>query len=222
MEVFLDTFYNTKLKDVSFVFVDTETTGLSYDSYIVEIGLVKCRGVRLVDTASYLVKPPISIPRSAVRIHGITNDDVKGAPYFDEIVDDVLYFVGDSIIVAHNASFDVNVWACNLIRAGKPLPDNYVIDTIDLVKTVFPSLGRYSLENLAKLWDSPYREFHRALVDAKNAAFIFFSVLKKGGFTFEETLEDFVSYFGPLKRFHLWCAKMLGENRKERKVCLES
>lgn len=197
-----------KLKDIEFVFLDTETTGLSYDSYIVEIGLIKFHGYRMVDTFNYLIKPPVLIPRNVIRVHGIDDSMVKNAPTFGELANLILDFLGDSILVIHNASFDVNVLAYNLAREGLGIPANYVIDTIEMVRAFFPKLGSYSLESLAKIWDSPYRTFHRALVDAKNTAFIFFSVLKKCGYTMEETFEELVEAIGNIKTFPDYCYKL--------------
>ncbi len=203
----LEIIKDVKLKDVEFVFLDTETTGLSFRSYIVEIGLVKFRGCRIVDVMDFLVKPPISIPQSVVKIHGIDDSMVRDAPSFSNLAESIVKFIGDSIVVIHNAPFDVNVMAYNLSRVGYPVPSNIVIDTIEMVKCFFPQLGSYSLRSLAKIWDSPYRTFHRALVDAKNTAFVFFSVLKKCGYTFEESLWELLSAIGPIRTFDDYCTK---------------
>ncbi len=188
---------NKKIKDVPVVVIDTETTGLSHDSYIVEVGAVKLLGDRLIDTFSTLIRPPIPIPRKVTKIHGINDYMVKDAPIFPFVIDKLFEFIKGSILVAHNAPFDIKVLTVNIKRAGKKLPSNPVLDTCRISKSLFPNLRSHSLKYLASYWGSPFKELHRALADAKHTAYVFLSILRKCGFTTEESVGKLFELFGP-------------------------
>ena len=90
------------------VILDTETTGLDYDAEIVQVSLIDMEGRVLMDT---LVKPSISIPEDAIRIHGITNEMVVDAPRFAEIDGKLMDLVRNKILVIYNVSFDIRMIA---------------------------------------------------------------------------------------------------------------
>ncbi len=181
-----------KLSEKIFVAFDTETTGLSPYSHVVEIGAVKFLGNRVIDTFSYLVKPPIPIPREATRIHGITNDMVKGRETFGVVGRRFLRFIEDAILLAHNAPFDLKVLTVELKRYNLSIPENPVIDTYELSRSFFPELPSHSLPYLKKVWKSPFSKSHRALLDAKNVAYVFLMMLNKWGLV-DGNIEDLFS-----------------------------
>ncbi len=181
------------LRETTFVALDTETTGLSKSSCIVEIGAVKFRGNTMLDTFSTLVRPPEPIPKRVTAVHGITNTMVRSAPRFRDVAPRLLRFIGDSIIVAHNAPFDMEVISRELERAGLPSIKNPVIDTCRLSKCLFPGLPSYKLSYLRKALGSPTKRDHRALSDAKNTAYIFIAMLVKTGLLLHGTLDDLKS-----------------------------
>lgn len=197
-----------RIKDVTFVIFDTETTGLDATSYIVEIGAVKIKNERLIGTFSSLVRPPVPIPRNVASIHGITDEVVRDAPSFGRVIDKFLEFAKDAVLVAHNAPFDMKILAVNLLRAGRKLIDNPVLDTCRMTKNLFPGLPSYSLKFLARYWRSPYRNFHRALPDAQHTAYIFMFAMKKCGIDPNWELEKLMKMFGPPLSFskfsHIW------------------
>ncbi len=178
-----------KLSEATFVAFDTETTGLSPYSHVVEVGAVKFRGNHIVDTFCYLVKPPVPIPVGATKIHGITNEMVKDKERFEVVGRKFLKFIEDSILIAHNAPFDLKVLTVELKRCGLPVPGNTVIDTKSLSKTFFPELPSHSLPYLRKVWGSPISKSHRALLDAKNVAYVFLRMLYKWGLAPDGELE---------------------------------
>ncbi|NPA15207.1 MAG: WYL domain-containing protein [Deferribacteres bacterium] len=188
---------NKPIKEVPIVVIDTETTGLAHDSYIIEVGAVKLLGDRLVDTFSTLIRPPIPIPKKVTKIHGINDYMVKDAPTFPFVVDKFLSFIKDSILVAHNAPFDMKVLTVNIKRAGKRLPTNPVLDTCRISRSLFPELRSHSLKYLALYWGSPFKELHRALSDAKHTAYVFLSILKKCGFTMDDSVSKLFELLGP-------------------------
>ncbi len=191
-----------RIKDTNIVVFDTETTGLAVDSYVVEIGAVKLRDGRVIDTFSRLIRPPIPIPSDVVRVHGIDNEKVKNAPVFVEVVDKFLEFIDGAVLVAHNAPFDMKILTSNILRTGRRLPDNPVLDTCKALKNLFPNMPSYSLRYLARHFGSPYGGFHRALSDAEHTAYVFLHTMNKCGVDSESPVEELMKLFGPPLFFH--------------------
>lgn len=168
---------NASLKDVSIVFFDVETTGFSAQKdRIVEIGAVRYENGEIVDEKSWLIDPGRRIPRNAINVHGIDNTMVKGQPGFAEIYPEVEAFFGDAILVAHNARFDVGFLRAELLRAGRPLPSNAVIDSLKLFRSWFPDSTSHTLKNLTSHLGIDVEGFHRAEADA----FFIFLIMEEG------------------------------------------
>ena len=156
---------------------DTETTGLDPDAgdRLVEIGCVE-----LIDnkrTGKYfheIINPERDIPEEVVKIHGISNDKVKDKPTFKDIVDDLLEFIGNSTLVAHNAPFDMKFLNSELVKLDRPKLENDVIDSLMLAKEKFPG-QKNNLDALCKRFnvDASKRVFHGALLDAELLADVY-------------------------------------------------
>ncbi len=125
----------------SFVAVDTETTGLDFDlCNIIEIGAVKVNDGQIIDSFKSLVKVDEKLPPFIVHLTGITDEMLADAPSLKEVMTDFDAFVGDSILLAHNASFDMNFLYTAYERAlGKPLRNDYV-DTLRVARRALPQL----------------------------------------------------------------------------------
>lgn len=115
---------------LSFVCLDTETTGLDQSSEIIEIGMVKVIDGQIADRYCQLVKPYNPIPENIVQLTGIDDDMVKQQPHWCDIEHAVLNFIGDFMLVAHNVSFDKGMLEQHL---GRILPNQWV-DTHDVAK----------------------------------------------------------------------------------------
>ncbi len=185
------------IKDIPIVVFDTETTGLSPLSHVVELGATKLKGDRMVDTFASLVKPPVSIPQKVVRIHGIDDTMVKNAPPFKVVAQRFKEFVKGCILVAHNAPFDLRVLSINFQRRGISLLDNPVLDTRKISRRHFPEVADHSLSYLTQVWRSPFKGCHRALIDSKHTAYIFLGMMNKLGLSPYDTVGDLFSFFGP-------------------------
>ena len=162
------------LPKTTFVAFDVETTGFSgKKGRIVEIGVVKFRGGEVIDQQSWLVNPGIPISPMSQRVHGITDDMVSGAPAFKEVYAEFASFIGDSVLIAHNASFDIRFIETETRRHELEPPVNQVIDTLKLSRKRHPELKRHGLESLSKHFKLGEVAFHRGLVDATHVKNLF-------------------------------------------------
>lgn len=159
-----------RLKSSRLVAFDTETTGLWAPSHrIVEIGAVAFEiDSDRTRTFASLVKPEIPIPDEVIGIHGITNDMVTDAPGIEDALIAFLEFCEkDSVLIAHNAPFDISFVRCELDRIGMAIPGNHIVDTADIYRILFPVLKSYSLEGLSHHFELGSNQTHRALDDAQ-------------------------------------------------------
>ena len=162
-----------------FSFLDVETTGLDPVSgdKICEIAVIKTIEGQIEDEFVSLINPGRIIPERAVSIHGINQAMVYGAPLFREIANDLLDFLHGSVIVAHNAGFDLGFLKTELRNLNLSLPDFDVIDTLGIARRyyTFPS---NSLGDIAKYIGLPLDKQHRALADVMTTRDIFEFFLK--------------------------------------------
>ena len=166
------------LQKITFCFLDVETTGLhpQYGDRICEIGLLKTKNNKVIDSYEALINPCRPISPGASMVNGITDKMVKDAPVFGEVVNRILEFIGGTVIIAHTAGFDLNFIGSHLRNLKKPLPNNPIIDTLTLARKYycFPS---NSLTNVASYFDINISNCHRALADAKLTKEIFHTFL---------------------------------------------
>ena len=160
-----------------FVAFDLETTGLrpAFDA-IVEIGAVRFRADgRELATMTQLVDPGRPIPADATRVHGITDAMVRGRPLIEQGLRAFLDSLGDgeTVLLAHNARFDVGFIAAACARCNVPATDHAVVDTLALARHCLPGLGGYSLEVVGRVCRVSHGGAHRALGDARAVRSIF-------------------------------------------------
>jgi len=157
------------LSGVTFVAFDTETTGLfAPTNRVVEIGAVKFRlGQSEAETFQELVNPGRLIPTDAIRVHGITDDMVALAEPAKPVLERFIEFCSaDTVLISHNAPFDISFVGCELNRAGLSFGDNPILDTVDIFRRLFPGLYSYSLLSLITHFGIAQSQDHRALADA--------------------------------------------------------
>ena len=161
-----------------FVVFDIETTGLSpVNDMITEIGAVKIVNGQIVEEFNQLVNPERDIPENIVKLTGITNEMVKDMPTIDKVLPKFKEFIKDSILVAHNASFDVGFIREQFRRIGEVL-ENPVLDTLELSRNLLPQLKSHRLNIIAKYLNVSLENHHRAVDDAKATAEIFIKFLE--------------------------------------------
>jgi DNA polymerase-3 subunit epsilon len=160
------------------VLFDTETTGLDplTGDRVIEVAAIELvNDLPTRTTFHRLIHPQRDIPAEATRIHGITLDQLREAPRFEAIVDDMLAFFGDGMLVAHNAPFDFGFLNAELARCGRPaLPRERMVDTLVLAKTRFPGMPN-SLDALCRRFgiDLSERTTHNALLDCRLLAEVY-------------------------------------------------
>jgi DNA polymerase-3 subunit alpha (Gram-positive type) len=139
------------VKDMVFTAFDTETTGFSpKNDRIVEIGAVRFRGDgEILSVTNWLINPQMPIPFYATEVHGITTEMVTNAPVFSSVWPEFAAFCQDSILLAHNATFDTGFVRAELERAGIETPALPVGNTLPLFRHWFPQAASYSLEPLS-------------------------------------------------------------------------
>ena len=162
--------------------LDTETTGLDHEEghKLVEIGIIELENH--IPTGShfhYYLNPERDSDYKAEQIHGLSREFLKNKPRFCDIADEFIEFISDSIIIIHNASFDVGfinseLSACNKMK----LNENLIIDTLKLAKKKFPGQS-VSLNSLCRRYniDLSNREIHGALKDSKLLASVYLELV---------------------------------------------
>ncbi len=153
----------------TFVAFDTETTGLwAVSNKLVEIAAVKFR-LSLGEFSEFqtLIDPGRAIPREATEVHGITDAMVTGAPNASTALSQFADFCGsETILIAHNAPFDISFVGNEMERAGMKLPANPILDTVDIFRRYYPGQPSYSLLSLSRFFDVTREQEHRGLSDA--------------------------------------------------------
>ena len=157
----------------SFVVFDLETTGFSpVNNRIIEIGAVKVENGEITDRFSTFVNPQVPIPFRIEELTSINDNMVMDAPVIEEILPQFLEFVGDAVLVAHNAGFDVSFIEENCRRQGREQTFTY-LDTVALARIMLPQLNRFKLDTVAKALHINLHHHHRAVDDAECTAEIF-------------------------------------------------
>ncbi len=178
--ILINDFKSLLKESIDYVVFDLETTGLSNRTdRIVEIGAIKYSNGIISDTFVHLINPGIPIPSKVSAIHGIYDKDVKGKPEIDDVLPEFLAFIEDSVLVAHNANFDVGFIKKALGRGGYEIPEKRVVDTIRLAKKAWPGRTSYSQSNLASFLSIEVRNAHRAEDDCRVCLEILNQALKK-------------------------------------------
>ncbi len=191
-----------RLVELAFVAFDVETTGLdSRADRIVEVGAVKFDRSGVLDTYGQLVNPGRPIPPALTAIHDITDEMVAKSPPITAIVPEFMEFVGNAVLVAHNAQFDVGFFDAALAEAGiEPLPGP-ILCTRELSRGIFLGLSDYKLTTLARFLGIPAVEHHHALADAGYSAQVFRRCMSYIDPEWNMTLTHLLKYHGPFFRF---------------------
>ena len=177
--------------NLSFVCLDTETTGLDQSAEIIEIGMVKVINGQVADQYSQLIQPYNPIPETITQLTGIDNDMVADHPHWPQAEQAILDFIGDFTLVAHNVSFDRGMLEQHL---GRVLSNPW-IDTHDVAKIFLPTLTSYKLISIAGALDIHGQGFHRALQDAHVTAQVLLQLTQQACQLDPFTMQKIVNIF---------------------------
>ena len=170
---------NLKLNESEYVVFDLETTGAKTPPCrITEIGAYRVKNGKIVDEFQTLVNPETPIPFFISQLTGISDQMVKNEPKFGEIAHEFLDFIGDSVLVAHNAHFDIRFLNHEI---GK-IHENYRVAnphlcTVQLSRKLLPHIENHRLNTVAEYYSVALLNHHRASDDARATAHIFINLL---------------------------------------------
>ncbi|PKW25600.1 DNA polymerase-3 subunit epsilon [Phycicoccus duodecadis] len=187
----------TPLSSVTFVVVDLETTGGSpAECGITEIGAVKVRAGEVLGEFQTLVDPGEPIPAFIAVLTGITDAMVAGAPRIEAALPAFLEFAAGSVLVAHNARFDVSFLKAAAARTEHPWPGFPVLDTVHLARQLVrrDEVPNHRLGSLARLFRSRTTPDHRALHDARATVDVLHGLIERVGNLGVHSLEELLDY----------------------------
>lgn len=164
------------------VVIDVETTGLSprQGHRVIEIGAVAMEQGVIIEEFSTLINAGVPVPYVVQAIHGITDEMLEGQPTPEQILPSFHTFIADSVLVAHNAPFDVRFLRHEFARFGTALPHRWFC-TLELSRRRLPRLPDHTLETVYRhLFPEAelHRQRHRALDDARMAARIWLELTR--------------------------------------------
>lgn len=172
---------DAELADVEFVVFDLETTGAKAPPCrITEIGAYRVRGGEVLDKFHTLVNPETPIPSFITGLTGINDEMVADAPLFGDIVHDLLEFIGNSVMVAHNSGFDMRFLnhEIGLVFPNHKLA-NPCLCTVQLSRRLLPDILNHKLKTVAAHYEIDLTNHHRAAADAFATAHIFVNLLSR-------------------------------------------
>ncbi|OFW80808.1 MAG: PolC-type DNA polymerase III [Alicyclobacillus sp. RIFOXYA1_FULL_53_8] len=164
--------------NTEFVVFDTETTGLNArEDTLIEIAAVRVKGGQIIDTFATLIDPERSISAKITELTGISPEMVEGQPKLAESLQRFREFAQGSILVAHNAEFDVGFLGQSALRIGMEAWTLPVIDTLSLARALYPGEKNYRLKTLTQKFSVELVNHHRALADSEATAKVFLHML---------------------------------------------
>ena len=203
------------IEDATFCVLDLETTGFSFRTEkITEIGIMKVKNGEVIDEFACFVNPEKPIPQRVVEVTNITDDMVKDAETIDKVFPKMMEFIGDSILVAHNADFDIGFLKYNAKELGFTLNNTYM-DTLRLAKELFPDYKKYKLGIIAENLGIKVEVAHRALDDVDTTVKVLkvmLDMLKEKGAQVIEDIDRLCAGNSDFRRLPTYHAIILAQN----------
>ena len=174
-----DPIEHQRLSEIDFVVLDVEAIGAKgLPARIIELGAYYVRSGKIIGEYQSLIDPGVPLPRFIAALTGISDEMLKGAPKFAEIVDAWLDFAGDAVLVAHNSQFDLALLNREI---GRVFPGcrmrNAELCTVKLARRMIRDLDNHNLDALAEHFGLEIAERHRAASDARATAELFLRLL---------------------------------------------
>ena len=201
--------------NTTYCVLDLETTGFSFRTEkITEVGIMKVKNGEVIDEFSCFVNPEKPIPQRVIEVTNITDDMVRNAETIETVMPKIIEFVGDSVLVAHNADFDIGFLKYNAKVLGLTL-DNTYLDTLRLAKELFPEYKKYKLGIIAENLGIKVEVAHRALDDVDTTVKVLdvmFEMLKEKGVKTVDDIDRLNSGNADYKRLPSYHAIILAKN----------
>lgn len=206
------------LTDATYVVFDVETTYLSavYNK-IIELAAVKMHKGNVIDTFEEFIDPGHPLSETTINLTGITDEMVRGSKSEKEVLQLFEKFSEGTILVAHNAAFDIGFLNTSYVRHDIPETTNPVIDTLELARYLYPEFKRFGLGVLTKKFGVNLEQHHRAVYDAEatgHLGWIFVKeAMEKHGMLYHDQLNDHVGEGDSYKRARPFHATLLAKNQ---------
>ncbi|GGE46253.1 DNA polymerase III PolC-type [Pullulanibacillus camelliae] len=182
------------LQDATYVVFDVETTGLSAIYHkIIELAAVKVKNGEIIDRFEAFANPHETLSTTTIELTGITDDMVRDAPEIDVVLKQFHEFAGDSVLVAHNAQFDMGFLNTGYERVGLPKAANAVVDTLELGRFLYPHMKNHRLNTLCKAFNIELTQHHRAIYDAEATGYLLWKMIQdtlEKGITLHDQLNE--------------------------------
>ena len=169
----------TRMANITFVIFDTETTGFSpANDRLVELGAVKVRDGKKLGEKTWLINPKRYIPWYVQNVHHISPEMLKDKPTFAEVYPEFLEFIDGSVLIAHNAPFDIRMMSAEAQRNNLPAPKNAVLDSLALFRNWHPDFESHTVADLIEHLglSTEGMHAHRATDDS---LFVYFAIQKE-------------------------------------------
>lgn len=186
---------DTLIENASFVCLDTETTGLSPagGGRICEVAALVSKGGKRVVSFSTLINPQVVIQPEVISIHGITNEMVAKSPVFEHVAPTLIDMLCGSVLICHNADFDVAFLQAEFENVGLKMPQCIILDTLKFARCN-GSFSRNRLGIIAKELGISNDGWHRAMADTVMTEKIFYYFLNKFKRHGAKTVGDLVEF----------------------------
>jgi DNA polymerase III epsilon subunit family exonuclease len=183
------------LASARFAFLDLETTGLSpwFGDRICEVGIVLTEGKRIKQQVQTLVNPERLLSLGAASTSGLKDEELSTAPLFADVANDLVEWLRGTVVVCHNAQFDIQFLDSEFRRLGREIQIPNLIDTLMLARQYF-EIPSYALASIAEAFQVPLTTAHRALADAHTARGIFFGMMEDLK-QFNKPLEEYIGIY---------------------------
>ncbi|MBP1994770.1 ATP-dependent DNA helicase DinG [Paenibacillus eucommiae] len=164
---------------MKFAVLDFETTGSQTTDEITQVGLVIIDQFQVVERYTSLVNPGIGIPSSITTLTGITDEMVADAPSLDQVMTEMFPLLFDCVLVGHHIPFDLSFLQRGLVKCGFPRFQGRVLDTIDMLRVLFPSITSLQLGMVAGMFGLDHERPHQADSDAEVTAQIWMICMER-------------------------------------------
>jgi DNA polymerase III epsilon subunit family exonuclease len=183
--------------ELEYIIVDIETTGLEpAQAEITEIGAIKAKGGDIKDIFSALIRPKKSIPPNITRLTGIDDEMVRDCPAAETVLPQFISFIGNHLLIAHNAEFDIPFIKHHVKQATGQEISNRLACTLKLSRYLLPNLANHKLHTVAAHFGLAAADRHRAMGDVETTFQIwlkFIDLLKQKGINSQHELDALIA-----------------------------